>query len=192
MRTTEPSPGERMSTRASAARYARALFDIALQESIVERAEQDLAAFAQLATEHPSLQSALTHPAIPAFKKRNLTQELTTRLGVSTPVAKLLAMLAERDRLVLVPELLDVYRERLLEHQQVIQAEITTAEAISPDRTTELQARLARATGRRVTLTTRVDPAILGGIVTRIGTTVYDSSLAAQLAKMRERLTGTQ
>jgi F-type H+-transporting ATPase subunit delta len=55
-----------------------------------------------------------------------------------------------------------------------------------------LRERLARATGRKVTLTTRVDPAILGGAVTRIGSTVYDGSLAAQLARMRERLSNTQ
>ena len=181
-----------MSTRASAARYARALFDVALQESIVERAEQDLSAFTTLIAQHPSLQTALTHPAIPGIRKRNLTQELTSRLGLSTPVAKLLSMLAERDRLVLVPELLEIYRERLLEYQQVVRAEITTAEEMPADKATELRDRLTRATGRQVTLTTKVDPAILGGIVTRIGTMVYDGSLAAQLAKMRERLTSSQ
>jgi F-type H+-transporting ATPase subunit delta len=181
-----------MTLRASAARYARALFDVAVQESIVERAEQDLSAFASLVAEYPSLQSALTHPAIPTLKKRNLTRELAGRLGLSTPVTKVLALLGERDRLVLVPDLLDIYRERLLEYQQVIRAEITTAEEMSPDTTSQLRDRLTRATGRRVSLTTKVDPAILGGIVTRIGTTVYDGSLAAQLARMRERLTSSQ
>jgi F-type H+-transporting ATPase subunit delta len=181
-----------MSTRASATRYARALFDVAIQESIVERAEQDLSAFTALMAQHPSLQSALTHPAIPGLKKRNLVQELAPRLGLSTPVRKVLTMLAERDRLALVPDLLDIYRERLLEFQQVVRAEITTAEEMPADKATELRDRLTRATGRRVTLTTKVDPEILGGIVTRIGTMVYDGSLAAQLAKMRERLTSSQ
>jgi F-type H+-transporting ATPase subunit delta len=181
-----------MSTRSSAARYARALFDVALQESIAERAEQDLSTFASLLTEHPSLHNALTHPAIPAARKRALTAELTSRLQFATPVAKVLIMLAERDRMVVLPDLLDIYRERLLDHQQVIRAEVTTAEAISAEQASRLSDRLARATGRRVTLTTRVDPAILGGAVTRIGTTVYDGSLAAQLARMRDRLSNTQ
>ena len=65
----------------------RAVFDVALQESIAERAEQDLATFAALLSEHPSLQSVLTHPAIPAARKRNLTAELTSRLQLATPVA---------------------------------------------------------------------------------------------------------
>jgi F-type H+-transporting ATPase subunit delta len=181
-----------MSTRSSATRYARALFDVALQESIAERAEQDLTAFAALLTEHPSLQSALTHPAIPAARKRGLTAELTSRLQLATPVSKVLAMIAERDRMVILPDLLEVYRERLLDHQQIVRAEVTTAEALSSEQEVRLRDRLTRATGRQVTLTTRVDPAILGGAVTRIGSTVYDGSLAAQLARMRERLSHTQ
>jgi len=181
-----------MTARASASRYARALFDVARNESIVERAEQDLTAFAALLSAHPTLQSTLTHPAIPGQKKKNLTQELASRLQLSIPVTKVLMMLAERDRLAALPDLLEIYRERLLDHQQVIRAEVTTAEEISGERATELSDRLSRATGRRVTLTTKVDPAILGGVVTRIGSIVYDGSLAAQLAKMRERLTSSQ
>lgn len=180
-----------MSTRGSAARYARALFDVALQESIADRVEADLAAFASLAASHPSLQSALTHPAIPAARKRALIEALASRLGLSTPVAKTLLLLADRDRLAILPDLLDIYRERLLDHHQVVRAEVTTAEALSPDAEAQLRERLARATGRKVTLTTKVDPAIVGGVVTRIGSTVYDGSLAAQLSKLRERLVAT-
>ena len=177
-----------MTTRGSAARYARALLDVAIDESIAERAERDLASFAALFDGHADLQRALTHPAVPAARKRALTSELTSRIGTSTPVAKLLAMLADRDRLALVPELLATYRERLLEHQRVIRAEVTTAEPLSAARAAQLRDRLARATGRPVTLTTRVDAGIIGGIVTRIGSVVYDGSLAAQLASMRDRL----
>lgn len=177
-----------MTTRGSASRYARALLDVAIKESIAERAEQDLSAFASLLVQHPNAERALTHPAVPAARKRALVSEFTSRLGLSTPVAKLLSMLADRDRLALVPELLDVYRERLLEHQQVVRAEVTTAEPLAQDQETQLQDRLSRVTGRRVTLTTKVDPSIIGGVVARIGSVVYDGSLAAQLTRMRDRL----
>jgi F-type H+-transporting ATPase subunit delta len=177
-----------MTTRGSATRYARALFDVALRESLVERAEQDLAAFGDLLAAHPQLQSTLTHPAIPAARKCALAEALTARLGLSKPVARLLVMLAERDRVALLPELLVVYRERLMDHQQVMRAEVTTAEPLPPGREAQLQARLSRATGRTVVLTTQVDPSIIGGIITRIGSVVYDGSLTAQLTKMRDRL----
>ncbi len=115
-------------------------------------------------------------------------QQLLDRLKPGSPAGKLLLLLAERDRLALVPELLDVYRERLNEHLHVVRAEITTAEPLPPDRERALQQRLATATGRTVTLTTRVDPSIIGGMVTRIGSTVYDGSVATQLQAIRQRL----
>src|SRR5918912_530345 len=85
-------------------------------------------------------------------------------------------------------DLLDVYRERLMEHQQVVRAEVTTAAPLSADRATQLQKKLADITGRKVDMTTTVDPAIIGGVVTRIGSTVYDGSIATQLAKLKEKM----
>jgi F-type H+-transporting ATPase subunit delta len=177
-----------MTTRGAATRYARALLDVATSESIPERAEQDLARFTALLNGHPELQRALGSPAVPAARKQALTGALLSRLDVSGPVAKLLLMLADRDRLAIVEELLAVYRERLLDHQRVIRAELTTAEPLAPDQQTRLQERLARATGRQVRLSTRVDPSIIGGVVAKIGSVVYDGSLSTQLSKMRERL----
>jgi len=128
-------------------------------------------------------------PAVPAANKRALVQQLMDRLQPSSPVRKLLLLLAERDRLELFADMLDVYRERLMEHLKVIKAEVTTAAPLAGDQAAQLQQRLATVTGRTVTMTTKVDPAIIGGVVTRIGGTVYDGSVATQLAAMRQRLT---
>jgi len=177
-----------MSTRASAARYARALFDIAIKESNPEQAEKELDAFAGLLQSHADLQKVLTNPAIPAANKRAVVEQLMDRLQPSSPVRKLLLLLADRDRLELFPDMLDIYRERLMEHMKVIKAEVTTAVPISGDRAAQMQQRLASATGRTVTMTMKVDPDIIGGVVTRIGGTVYDGSVATQLAAMRQRL----
>ncbi len=178
-----------MPSRASASRYARALFDVALNESDPVQAERDLSAFASLLTSSPELQSVLTNPGVPVAGKRAVTEALTTRLEVSSPVRKLLALLAERDRLALVPDLIAVYRERLMEHQQIVRAEVTTAAPLSAERAAQLEQRLAQVTGRRVDVTTSVDPTIIGGIIARIGSTVYDGSVATQLSKIRQRLT---
>jgi F-type H+-transporting ATPase subunit delta len=179
-----------MTTRGSATRYARALLDVAISESITERAESDLTRFAALLKQYRPLEHALTHPAVPAARKRALTQDLAARLSLTTPVTKLLLMLADRDRLALVPDLVQTYRDRLMDHQQVVRAEVTTAEPLSSSQSQQLQERLARATGRHVTLSTKVDPAIIGGVVARLGSVVYDGSLAAQLTKMRAKLAG--
>jgi F-type H+-transporting ATPase subunit delta len=103
-------------------------------------------------------------------------------------VAKLTVLLAERDRLILVPDLLTAFRERLLAHRKIIRAEITTTTPLSAERTKAVEASLAQATGKTVALTATVDPSIVGGVVTRIGSVVYDGSITRQLQKIRERL----
>ena len=177
-----------MTMRASAARYARALLDVTIGEADPVQAEQELAAFAALLEQHQNLRDALLNPAVPAAGKRAVVQQLVDRQQFSSPVAKLLLLLADRDRLAVLPELLTVYRERLMEHQRVIRAEVTTAVPMPDARASELADRLARATGRTVKMTLKVDPSIIGGIVTRIGSTVYDGSVAAQLQAIRQRL----
>ena len=178
-----------MTTRASAARYARALFDVALAENTPEQAEQELNAFHDLVQSHADLQRVLQTPAVPAARKRALVEQLLDRLRPSGPVRKLLLLLAERDRLEVLPDLVAVYHERVMEHQRIVSAEVTTAVPLPPDRTADLQRRLGAMIGRTVTMTTKVDPALIGGAVTRIGSTVYDGSVATQLAALRQRLT---
>ncbi len=177
-----------MSNRASAARYARALLDITTQESDPIAAEKDLAAFVDLVQGNSDLQRTFANPVVSAASKRAVVQQLLDTAPPVAPVGKLLLLLASRGRLALVSEVLDVYRERLMDHRQVVQAEVTTAAPLSVERLSALQERLARVTGRTVTMTTKIDPTIIGGVVTRIGSTVYDGSVATQLAKVRERL----
>jgi F-type H+-transporting ATPase subunit delta len=177
-----------MSMRASAARYARALLDITISEADPVAAEMDLTAFVELVQGNPDLQRTLANPVVSSSAKRSIVEDILGLTKPSAPVAKLLLLMASRGRLELVPEVLDVYRERLMDHRQVIAAEVTTAAPLSPERISELQQRLARITGRTVTISTRIDQAIIGGVVTRIGSTVYDGSFATQLAKVKERL----
>lgn len=177
-----------MSMRSSAARYAKALLDVAIAESDPNRAEQELAAIVGLVREHPDLERTLANPVVSAADKRAIVQQLLDRLKPSSPAGKLVLLLASRGRLALLPDLLDVYRERLMEHRNVLNAEVTTAVTLSPERAAQLEQRLAAATGRVVTMTTKVDPSIIGGVVTRIGSTVYDGSVATQLAKVKDRL----
>ena len=177
-----------MSMRASAARYAKALLDVAIKEANPEQAEQELTAFVALVHGHPELQAALVNPAVPAAGKRAVVQDLVDRLKPSAPVGKLLLLLADRDRLALLDDLSEVYRERLMEHLQIITAEVTTAEPLPDGRAAQMQQQLATMTGRKVMMTTRVDPAIIGGVVTKIGSTVYDGSIATQLERVKTTL----
>ena len=180
-----------MTSRAAGARYARALVDVARKEGDIDQAGRDLAAFAQLVAGHDQLPRVFSNPAIPAPRKRAVVEQLLARGGALSPiVAKLLLLLADRDRLAILPEIAAAYQDRMMVHAKVVRAEVVTAIGLPADRVDALKQGLARATGREVQLETRVDPAIIGGAVTRIGSTVYDGSVTRQLEKMKEALTG--
>ena len=177
-----------MSNQASANRYAKALLDVAVKEADPVKVEADLAAFAGLFETNDDLRRALTNPVVPVQAKRSVVEQLVARLQPIGPVGKLLQLLADRDRLELMPDLLRAYRERLMDHQNVVSAEVVTSVPLAQDRADALRQKLAAVTGRSVNLETRVDPAIIGGLVARVGTIVYDGSVATQLAKIRQRL----
>jgi len=177
-----------MSTRASAGRYARALLDVVGSDGNPEQVDQELTGFADLVARTPELQKALTNPAVPVSAKRGILDGLQSRLTLSPPLARLLLLLADRERLAIVGDLAAAYRERLMELRQIVRAEVITAAPLSPARVAQFEQRLAAATGRRVTMTARVDPGLIGGAVTRVGSVVYDGSVATQLERIRERL----
>jgi len=178
-----------VTNKTAANRYARALVDVSVKEKgNLSQIEQDLAAFVDLFTEHATLERVLLNPAVPVARKRATVAELSARAGTSPVLAKLLLLLAERDRLVLVPELLAAYRDRLLDHQNVVRAEVTTTAPLAADRVRAIERGLAGVTGRTVTLAAKVDPSIIGGVVARVGSTVYDGSVTRQLEKMRQKL----
>ena len=178
-----------MTNRTAAARYARALFDVSAQDRDLRQVEAALAGFADLVDGHETLSRVLLNPAIPTERKRAVVDALVGRLGdVIPPVAKLLRLLAERDRLGLLPEVLRSYRARLLDHLGIVEAQVTTAQPLTAERAAAIEHSLAQVSGRTVTMVTDVDPEILGGVVARLGTTVYDGSVAGHLERMRHNL----
>ena len=177
-----------MTSRGAATRYAKALFDVASKEADIQQVGRELAGFAQLVAGHEGLSRVLVNPAIPAARKRAVIEQLLAQ-GTMTPVlSKILLLLADRDRLSLLPDMAAAYEARLMEHAKVVRAELTTAVPLPSDRVSALQQGLANLTGRQVQLETRVNPEIIGGAVARIGSTVYDGSVTTQLQKVKERL----
>jgi len=179
-----------MTRRSAGTRYARALFDVARKEADVQQAGRELAEFSQFVSSHEALPKIFANPAIPAPKKKAVVEQLIARAGSFSPVvAKLLMLLAERDRLALLPDIDAAYQNRLMEHAKVVRAEIVTAVGLPADRVAALQQGLAQATGRQVQIESRVDPSIIGGAIARVGSTVYDGSVTRQLERMRVALT---
>lgn len=179
-----------MTRRTTVLRYARALLDVAIAESDPVGVEQQLAAATDVFKGHADLWKVMTNPAVPTPKKRAVVDSLLPQLELSPVLQKTLQMLASRDRIALLPDLLEAYRSRLLDHQKVVRADVTSAVPLPADRVQKLQQELAALTGRTVVMTAATDPSIIGGVVAQIGSTVYDGSVKRQLERIRERLMG--
>lgn len=179
-----------MTLATAARRYARALFDVVLQQNgDFDRVGGELDGFAALITGNQALQAVVTNPAVPAAKKRALIDALVAQAGsISDPVARTLALLADRDRLAILPQLARAYGERVMDHRQIVRAEVTTAVPLDAPRAAALAEALGAAAGRQVIVDTKVDGAIIGGVVARVGSVVYDGSVARQLERMKEQL----
>ncbi len=179
-----------MTSRTAAARYARALLDVATKESAdLDMIGRELDEFIAFFSQQTALERLMLNPAVPAPRKRAAMEEIIKVAGLSPIVSKLLILLADRDRLMLLKDVSATYRDFLAERQNVVHAEVTSAEPLSNERMKAIEQRLATVTGKRVSMTTKVDKDIIGGVVARVGSTIYDASIATQLKKIRERLT---
>lgn len=178
-----------MSLRTSANRYARALFDVALAENTeLNKVATDLAQFTTLLTENTELRLALARTAVADAARVAVTDQIADKLGVTPQVKKLVAMLTQSRKLELMKDLTESFNERLLAHQNVVRAEVTSAAALSPEKAKALEESLSTVTGKKVELSLNVDPQLLGGVVATIGSTVYDGSVKTQLERMRQEI----
>lgn len=182
-----------MSLRVSANRYAKALFDVAVQEKAdLAKIDQDLTAIADLLSANRELMLASERAGVPDAARTGIIEQVADKLGVVPQVKKLLVMLTRDRKLVLAKDLSESYRERLLAHQNIVLGELTSATPLAPEKAKAIEDRLSAVTGKTVKLTQHVDPALIGGVVARIGSTVYDGSVKTQLAQLRHELSEAQ
>jgi F-type H+-transporting ATPase subunit delta len=172
-----------------ARQYANALFTVAERAGSQAAANESLRRFAELVAEHPELQAIFETPIVTPRKKRALVEALVAASGdVSVEVRRLFTLLADRDRLMLLPVIARAYADRVMEADRSVAADVVTAMPLPDDRRRAIEDALGRATGKSVSVTSRVDPDILGGLVARVGSLVFDGSVAGQLARMRQRV----
>lgn len=175
--------------RVLARRYARALLDVAGREGATTALalRDELRALAPLVSGHAGLRRALLHPGLGAERRRRVLAALAERAGASVLLRRLLDLLASRDRVALLPDVVEAYAELANASWGIVSAEAVSAVALP-----EAQGRaLAAALGGAVELRTRVDPALVGGLLVRVGGRTYDGTVRARLAALRRRLAAT-
>ncbi len=182
---------------ALARRYARALADIFFAAKVpaerrrdeVQKAKQNLTDFATLLAQQPALRSVLANPAVAKEKKLALLDRLRTMLGLSQITRNFLAVLLDHRRLDQLDAVLGAFDLEVYARLGIVPVEITTAVGLNAKQKKSLEERLATLTGGQVEMRFRESAEILGGGVARLGSTVYDGSLRAQLRRLQRQLT---
>lgn len=178
-----------MSVHGVVRQYANALFDVAAKHGRVAEVGRDMASLAALVAEHADLRAVFETPMVLPRKKRALVTALChAGGGVEGEVERLLLLLADRDRLMLLGDVAAAYVSRAMDADKAVEAAVTTAEPLAEDKRAALAQALSRSTGRNVSVRASVDPGLVGGMVARVGSLVFDASILRQLERMREQL----
>jgi F-type H+-transporting ATPase subunit delta len=172
----------------TATRYARALMDVLYPEKAAAGFEQ-LERFAALLNEQPEARRLLENPTIPADRRKALVKEIRDALGFDRRVSNFIAILIDKNRLQLLNEIIDAYRKQLDDRLGIARAVVTAAHPLDSVQQKELALKLEALTGKQVHMEMAVDRSLIGGVIARVGGTIYDGSVRTQLEALRSRLT---
>lgn len=172
-----------------ALRYAHAFASVAESHHLeVAAIEQQLADFSATLAGSRDLREALMNPSIPNAQKLKVLDAMAPRIGMLPQVRNFLAVIIDHDRLSELDRILEEYHAVADERSGLVEAEVTSARDLNDDDRAELESQVKKLAGGQVRTTFRQDSALLGGAVVRIGSTVYDGSIRAQLQQLKQRL----
>jgi F-type H+-transporting ATPase subunit delta len=179
-----------MTLSAVATRYAKALADVTTAAAGLkpDAALSQLRAFETTLNESRELQNALATPAVPASRKRAVVGRLAEILKLSTIARNFLFVLIDHRRIALLGEILHSFELIVDERLGFARAEVSSPRELTEPQRGAISAQLERLTGKRIRMRFAVDPALIGGVVARIGSTVYDGSVRGQLQTLGRRL----
>jgi len=179
-----------MSVQAVARRYASALADVVLTRGEAREVQNELGIWQQMLADHDNLRTVFANPTIPLEQKRAVLNRLIELSQPRPTTANFLKVLLQNQRLTELTEINKKLAEILDERAGTVAAKVTTARPIPAEVHERLRGTLASLTGKKVRIDFITDPGLIGGVVTRIGSTVYDGSVRNQLQQIKEKMAG--
>jgi len=174
---------------AVSSRYARALVEVVLEQQLdADVAREQLNSFADAVRESVELRRVWESPAIPAEQKRAVLDAIVGQINAFKAIRNFMAVIIDHRR---IPMLDDIARQFAVEldlQMGLVEAKISSARELSNDEKRELESQVERLTGRKVRAHYASDPGLLGGVMVRLGSVIYDGSIRGQLEKMKQEL----
>jgi F-type H+-transporting ATPase subunit delta len=172
-----------------AGRYATALFDLAADTKIIDQVAESLDKISQALVEVADVQALIGSPMISRAQGAKAIVAVAGQLGLDALTTKFLGVLAANRRLASLKAICGAYRQLLAGYRNETAAEVTSAHSLTDAQLAALKAKLRSSLGQDITLITKVDPAILGGLVVKVGSKLIDSSLKTKLDSLSLAMT---
>lgn len=175
-----------------AKRYAKAIFTIGQSQGNYEEYNEVLQGVATLFTDIPEVADALTNPLYPMDVKEKVMTGIVASIGVDKVMGNFLNLLVQKKRAEILPEIADAYTSMVDEEKNISHGNVISAVELSDELKNNIQTVLEKLTGKKVELTTAVDPTIIGGMVAKVGDLVLDGSIKTQLAGLKDSIKGRE
>lgn len=180
-----------MSVETVARRYATALADVVIKSGEVEPVKSELKTWEQLMAANADLENAFRNPSIAPASKERVLESLLAKAKPTQTTSNFLRVLLRNSRLTDLREINQRFDVILEERSGAAIAEVTSARELTAEQQNDLKANLEKLTGKQIKLNFAIDPEIIGGVVTRLGSTIYDGSVRTQLENLKEELIGS-
>ena len=172
-----------------AERYARALLDVVLDKKLeADKVGAELDDLSEFFAAQEKLSVVLSSPTVASEKRVEVLNAVLAKQSLTSCTLNLLRLLAARERMPLLPLVAEQYGRLLLDHQGIQSGKVSSAHPLTADQQQRLSGSLGAALGKTMELSYTTDPALVGGLVVRIGNRVYDASVIAQLKRFKEKV----
>lgn len=175
-------------TAGAAGRYATALFELARDAGSLDQTEADLDALSEALAESGDLMDLLKNPIYTRAEQGEAIAAVGAKMGLSPLVLNVIGLMASKRRLFAVPQLITIYKGLLADHRGEVTADVTAAHALSDTQQNALVEQIKSAIGQEVKLNVTVDPAIIGGLIVKVGSRMIDSSIRSKLAGLQNAM----
>jgi len=179
-----------LSLQTVARRYASALADVTIERREEREVQHELEQWASMIETNPQLKEVFANPTVPYDQKRRMLETLLSRTRVRETTASFLRVLLKNQRLSQLRDVVERFGHVLDERAGVVAADVTSARPLPEDLRKTLHDAITAATGRTVRLSFTTDETIIGGVIARIGSTIFDGSVESHLNRLAEGLAG--
>jgi F-type H+-transporting ATPase subunit delta len=173
-----------------AERYAGALYDLASERKALDQVAEDLRSFRAMLKESEDLRRLLRSPMIGREEQARALMAVLEKAGVSALTRNFVGVVARNRRLFALSGMAEVFLRILAERRGEVTVDVTSAQPLNTEQMDTLQETLRRIVGGRVAVNTTVDPSLLGGLVVKIGSRLFDSSIRTKLQRLQHALRG--